>query len=105
MEGTGLGLSISQRLIGLLGSRIEVSSELGKGSTFSFDLFCETTSSFEQKIFAKNGSQIIGYEGEPRHLLVVDDRWENRSVLVNFLTAIGFEVDEAGNGLEAFLII
>jgi CheY-like chemotaxis protein len=53
------------------------------------------------KIFAKNGSQIIGYEGEPRHLLVVDDRWENRSVLVNFLTAIGFEVDEAENGLEA----
>ncbi|MFN9860926.1 MAG: response regulator, partial [Pseudanabaena sp.] len=101
VEGTGLGLSISQRLIGLLGSRIEVSSELGKGSTFSFDLFCETTNSFEQKIFAKNGSQIIGYEGEPRHLLVVDDRWENRSVLVNFLTAIGFEVDEAENGLEA----
>jgi len=101
VEGTGLGLAISQRIIGLMGSRIEVSSELGRGSTFSFDIVCETTSSFEQKVLAENGSQIVGYEGEPRHLLVVDDRWENRSVLANLLTAIGFEVDEAGNGQEA----
>lgn len=101
VEGTGLGLAISQRIIGLMGSRIEVSSELGRGSTFSFDIVCETTNSFEQKVLAENGSQIVGYDGEPRRLLVVDDRWENRSVLANLLTAIGFEVDEAGNGQEA----
>lgn len=101
VEGTGLGLAISQRIIGLMGSRIEVSSELGQGSTFSFDIVCEITSSSEQKVLAENGRQIVGYDGAPRRLLVVDDRWENRSVLVNLLTTIGFEVDEAGNGQEA----
>ncbi len=101
VEGTGLGLAISQRIIGLMGSRIEVNSELGQGSTFSFDIVCETTSSCEQKVLAENSNQIVGYEGETRRLLVVDDRWENRSILVNLLTAIGFEVDEAGNGQEA----
>jgi signal transduction histidine kinase/CheY-like chemotaxis protein len=101
VEGTGLGLAISQRIIGLMGSRIEVNSELGQGSTFSFDIVCETTSICEQKVLAENSSQIVGYEGETRRLLVVDDRWENRSILVNLLTAIGFEVDEAGNGQEA----
>jgi len=101
MEGTGLGLAISQRIVGLMGSRIEVNSELGRGSTFSFDIACETTSSCEQKVLADNGSQIVGYEGETRRLLVIDDRWENRSVFVNLLTAIGFEVDEAENGQEA----
>ncbi|MFM7600956.1 MAG: ATP-binding protein [Pseudanabaena sp.] len=101
VEGTGLGLAISQRIISLMGSRIKVSSELGKGSTFSFELVCEITSNSEQKVLAKNVSQIVGYEGKIRRLLVVDDRWENRSVLVNLLTAIGFEVDEVGDGLEA----
>jgi len=101
MEGTGLGLAISQRIVGLMGSRIEVNSELGRGSTFSFDIACEITSSCEQKVLADNGSQIVGYEGETRRLLVIDDRWENRSVFVNLLTAIGFEVDEAENGQEA----
>jgi CheY-like chemotaxis protein len=44
------------------------------------------------------GKQIIGYEGQRRSILVVDDRWENRAVLVNLLEPLGFQVSEAENG-------
>jgi CheY-like chemotaxis protein len=41
---------------------------------------------------------IIGYEGAPLRILVVDDRWENRAVLVNLLEPIGFVITEAEHG-------
>lgn len=99
-EGTGLGLSITQQIISLMHSQLEVRSELGKGSTFWFELEL-----FEAKDWARNSRQlrqgtIIRYEGERRKILVVDDRWENRSVLVNLLAPIGFEMLEASNGQE-----
>jgi len=42
--------------------------------------------------------RITGHQGEPRYVLVVDDRWENRLVLNNLLSAVGFSVGEAANG-------
>ena len=39
-------------------------------------------------------------DGDPKQILVVDDKWDNRSVLVNLLTPLGFKVSEATNGLE-----
>ena len=44
---------------------------------------------------------ICGYRGEGKKILIVDDKWENRSVLINILKPLGFEVAEAGNGNEA----
>ena len=41
---------------------------------------------------------IIGYEGTQRHILLVDDRWENRSVLLNLLEPLGFRITEAEHG-------
>ncbi len=100
-EGTGLGLAISKKIVELMGGKIQVKSELGKGSIFSFEIDLAIANNWTEKVSTSNGEQIIGYEGVPRHLLVVDDRWENRSVLVELLEPLGFKVTEAENGQEA----
>jgi CheY-like chemotaxis protein len=46
---------------------------------------------------------ISGFKGEKRKVLVVDDKWQNRSVLVNLLLPLGFEVIEATDGHDALL--
>ena len=102
-EGTGLGLAISQRIVELMNSKIQVKSELGVGSNFSFEVGLAIFHDWEQQISVSNGLQIIGYEGPLYHLLIVDDRWENRSVLVELLKPLGFKVTEAENGQEALI--
>jgi signal transduction histidine kinase/DNA-binding response OmpR family regulator len=99
-EGTGLGLSISQKIIELMDSRLNVQSELGKGSTFGFEVLL--TEAADWAIASRKNSQgtVIGYQGEKRKILIVDDRWENRAVIVNLLEPIGFEMLEACDGKE-----
>lgn len=53
---------------------------------------------WKKAVATKAGKQIIGYQGERKTILIVDDKWENRSVLVNLLEPIGFAVVEADNG-------
>jgi signal transduction histidine kinase/CheY-like chemotaxis protein len=100
-EGTGLGLAISQRIVQLMGGQIQVASELGVGSTFSFEVELPLASDWAQKKSVQAEGIIVGYEGAPRHILIVDDRWENRSVLMNLLEPLGFVFTEAENGQEA----
>ncbi|MEG4216918.1 ATP-binding protein [Microcoleus sp. Pol14C6] len=99
-EGTGLGLAISQRIVELMGGKIQVESHLGIGSNFYFELALPIATDWAQKSSVKDGRTIIGYEGPPRHILIVDDRWENRSVLANLLEPLGFTFTEAENGQE-----
>ncbi|MEG4010127.1 ATP-binding protein [Microcoleus sp. Pol11C1] len=99
-EGTGLGLAISQRIVELMGGKIQVESHLGIGSNFYFELALPIATDWAQKSSVKDGRTIIGYEGPPRHILIVDDRWENRSVLANLLEPLGFIFTEAENGQE-----
>lgn len=103
-EGTGLGLAISLRIISLLNSKIEVNSKSGKGSTFWFEAeFYEAKNWADSSITSQKGT-IVGYQGKRRKLLVVDDRWENRSVMINLLQPIGFEILEANDGQEGLRI-
>ncbi|WP_038296684.1 hybrid sensor histidine kinase/response regulator [[Scytonema hofmanni] UTEX B 1581] len=99
-EGTGLGLAISRQIVEMMGSKIHVESIYGKGSKFWFDLdLIEATDliKLEKNNFEQN---IIGYQGERRKILIVDDRWENRAVIVNLLQPINFEMIEANNGQD-----
>ena len=104
-QGTGLGLSISQKIAEMMGSRIQIASELGRGSTFWFDTDLPIVASSQ---LVKNNYEtraIAGYAGEKRKILVVDDRWENRNILRNLLEGFDFVVVEAPNGdrgLERF---
>jgi len=99
-EGTGLGLAISQKLVSLMGGRIEVASQLGEGSQFFFTLeFPLVVDWHHQQALGRNDN-IVGYAGERRHILIVDDRRENRDVLVGLLEPLGFQVSTAENGLE-----
>ncbi|MEG4013739.1 MULTISPECIES: hybrid sensor histidine kinase/response regulator [unclassified Microcoleus] len=100
-EGTGLGLAIAQRIVQLMNGQIQVKSQPGVGSNFFFEVELAIATDWAQQNSIATGKQIIGYEGERRSILVVDDRWENRAVLVNLLEPLGFLLTEAENGLEA----
>lgn len=99
-EGTGLGLSISQKIVEIMGSQIQVASEIGQGSTFWFEI--ELTQATKWAIASRTNIHgiVTGYQGEKRQILIVDDRWENRAVIVNLLEPIGFIILEAINGKE-----
>ncbi|MBD2533031.1 MASE1 domain-containing protein [Nostoc flagelliforme FACHB-838] len=99
-EGTGLGLAISHKIISLMGSSIQIESQLGQGSIFWFKLELSEVNNFIPALTDFTPTDIIGYQGDKQKILIVDDHWENRSILVNLLKPIGFEIIEASNGQE-----
>nr|ALT22096.1 response regulator [Anabaena sp. XPORK13A] len=100
-EGTGLGLAISQNFVEMMGSSLQVRSQLGIGSIFEFELQCPLADDWAKANTITNLGRIVGYSGQRKQILVVDDRWENRSVLMSLLTPLGFIIIEAKNGEEA----
>ena len=100
-EGTGLGLAISQRIVRMMGAEIHVNSKTGKGSTFWFELTLPEVSWKNKNLPGDDPKTIIGYKGDRRTVLVVDDKPENREVLKHILLPLGFDIMEAGGGLEA----
>ncbi|MGF1959966.1 MAG: AAA family ATPase [Aulosira sp. DedVER01a] len=99
VEGTGLGLSISRRLVEMMGGEIQVQSTLGKGSVFFFDLELPIVAQSPESVKAAI-QNIIGYKGKKRTIIVADDRWENRLILVKMLATLGFEIVEAVDGQD-----
>ncbi|MEH2234552.1 MAG: ATP-binding protein [Nostoc sp.] len=100
-QGTGLGLTISQQFVHLMGGSITVSSTLGQGTIFSFDLQISLADVAEAPILQLK-RRVIGLEpNQPKYrILVVEDKWENRELLVKMLVSLGFEVRHAENGQE-----
>ena len=95
--GTGLGLAISQRLVRLMGGKLTVKSEVGRGSEFSFSLALPVETSPPTRAA---GLAALG----GRRMLIVDDNQTNRRILREMLAAEGIKVDEvstAADGLEA----
>ncbi|HEY9296242.1 MAG TPA: response regulator, partial [Phormidium sp.] len=101
-QGTGLGLAISQQFVKLIGGEIAVKSELGRGSTFTFNIRAKLAGGPDENI-SLNTQQVIALEpNQPIYrILIVEDIKENRQLLVKLLAPLGFEVREAENGLQA----
>jgi signal transduction histidine kinase/DNA-binding NarL/FixJ family response regulator len=98
-EGAGLGLAITQKLISLMGGRLQIESEVGKGSRFWFELSLPVVAASKSSQRVKQ--HLIGYKGRRRKILVVDDKERNRLLLFHILQPLGFEITEAENGQEA----
>ncbi len=99
-EGTGLGLAISKQIIQMMGSTIQVKSLLGIGSIFWIDLDFPEAKEWADSATIVESGKIIGVASRKPKILVIDDKWENRSVIVNLIEKIGFEMVEATNGQE-----
>lgn len=113
VEGTGLGMNISQQLLTLMGTKLDVQSTYGKGSTFSFML--------EQKVL--NWEQMGNFEESYRHavthrekyqekfiapnacILVVDDTSMNLTVVKGLLKQTKIQIDTAESGYECLNMV
>lgn len=104
-EGTGLGLPISRKFVELMGSEMSVSSAVGKGANFKFDI--QVTAVEATDIESKKPTRhVIALEPNqhPYRILIVDDKLLNRQLLIKLLNPLGFELKEATNGQEAIEI-
>jgi signal transduction histidine kinase/CheY-like chemotaxis protein len=106
-EGTGLGLSICHKFVELMGGELKAKSTVGHGSVFYFQIPLReqevTTAIANQQ--AKQRKVIALAENQPTYrILAVDDVPASRLLLNKLLTTIGFEVREAGDGLEAIAL-
>ena len=100
--GTGLGLAISRDYALLMGGDISVKSDLGKGSTFSFQIVLKKA--FQSIVDEKSQPRIVkGLKtGQPRYrVLVADDKEDNRDYLIQLLSPAGFDVRLAVDGQDA----
>jgi PAS domain S-box-containing protein len=105
--GTGLGMAISRNYARLLDGDVTFSSRVGIGSTFRFEFEATILQAveLEEATDAPRGQVVALAPGEPEcRLLIVDDHYENRDVLIQMLTPRGFLTRQARNGHEALAL-
>ncbi|MEG4502179.1 AAA family ATPase [Microcoleus sp. F6_B4] len=101
-QGTGLGLTIARSFVQLMGGEMTVSSRAGGGTIFKFDIKVNPVESADRQREQPTRRVMAIAPNQPRYrILVADDAFDNRQLLVKLLCAIGFEVYEAKNGMEA----
>ncbi|MBD1913366.1 MULTISPECIES: hybrid sensor histidine kinase/response regulator [unclassified Leptolyngbya] len=104
-QGTGLGLPISQKFVQWMGGDIRVSSVPGRGSLFAFTTPVQLVDAAEVVEVRSLPPVVALAPNQPKYrLLIVEDRWENRQLLLNLLVPMGFELQEAENGKEAIAL-
>ncbi|QGJ70982.1 Hypothetical protein PBC10988_26850 [Planctomycetales bacterium 10988] len=112
--GAGLGLAISRRLSQMMGGDISVSSELGKGSSFTVRIPVKPNAAEDKRNKPKEASQIatrkpaapvkqlsdLGLKPEEATVLVIDDDPAVRELMQRFLSKTGFHILVASSGEE-----
>jgi signal transduction histidine kinase/DNA-binding NarL/FixJ family response regulator len=100
--GTGLGLAISRRLVEHMGGSISVSSEIGHGTTFRFDVLFDIDTA-PQAIVPAMQQAALSHTAHARRLriLLAEDNATNRLVAVTRLEDMGHRVDAVASGSEA----
>jgi len=98
-QGTGLGLSIVKKIVGLFNSKIELSSELGEGSKFSFNVTFEID---KEKLVntEQNKTGKIVLLNKSYKILIAEDNKINQIVTKNLLKKANFICHVVENGLE-----
>ena len=108
IEGTGLGLAITKRIIELMGGKLNVESEYGKGSCFSFEVKLEVYDSTPIREAQKDGTskriltaaEITYFIAPKARVLIVDDNSFNRTITEDLIRPHQLEVEQAASGSE-----
>jgi PAS domain S-box-containing protein len=104
-EGTGLGLPIARKFVQLMGGDIAVRSQVNQGTTFTFDIQVELVDAATLADTQPTRRAIALAPNQPRYrILIVDDKWSNRQLLIRLLAPLGFDLEEANNGKEAIAV-
>jgi len=103
--GTGLGLAISRRIVELMGGGISIQSELGKGSTFIFNVILKINYDYSPSNKTsdnKDGSEKNKFSKfTGKKLLIAEDIEINREIIISLLDETGLIIEVAENGREA----
>jgi signal transduction histidine kinase/CheY-like chemotaxis protein len=97
--GTGLGLAITRRLVDMQGGKIDVKSEIGKGSTFVVTLPFQPAELPAPPPEMESRPAVQAQSGA--HLLLVEDNLVNQKVVLAMLRKKGYRIDVANDGREA----
>ena len=104
-RGTGLGLVIAAQLVEMMGGHIDIASQVGSGTTFSFTLRLPVE---EGETRTTNVAPVLARPVEVRHdlnILLVEDEFVNRTLAITLLEREGWRVACAENGTKALEIL
>ncbi len=105
-QGTGLGVTLCQQYIRVMGGELEVDSQLGQGTRFSFTIQVIPVLGSDVVAVDNRSGKIVGLAtDQPSYrILVVEDNAINRTLLTDLLATLAVQVQEATNGQEAIAL-